>query len=128
MKYMLMMHTARDGYARYLSWPKEVLDANVAFMRAFGTKLGEAGELVLTEGLASPVQARRVRAGGDGRPVTDGVFAESKEFLAGWWIVDVESAERAYELAAEASQAPRVGDEPLWIEVREVLRGHEDLA
>jgi hypothetical protein len=70
-----------------------------------------------------------VRAGKDGKPVTDGVFAEAKEFLAGYWIVDVESAERAYEIAAEASLAPGPGGAPLYIsiEVRQVMSGPPDV-
>ncbi|HXO42243.1 MAG TPA: YciI family protein [Thermoanaerobaculia bacterium] len=127
MKFMLMLNTLRDGYTRYMSWPKEILEANVAFMIEFNKKLSGAGELVSGEGLASPQQAKLVRAGGDGKPITDGVFPESKEFLAGYWIVDVESAERAYELAAEASTAPGVGDAPLWVEVREIMSGHQDI-
>jgi hypothetical protein len=127
MKFMLMLNTPRDGYTRYMSWPKEVLEANTAFMIEFSRKLVAAGELVGTEGLASPQQARLVRAGKDGKPITDGVFPESKEFLAGYWIVDVDSAERAYEIAAEASAAPGVGDAPLWVEVREIMRGRQDI-
>lgn len=127
MKFMLMLNTERDGYTRYMSWPKEVLEANAAFMIAFSKKLSGAGELVSAEGLASPQQARLVRAGKDGKPITDGVFPESKEFLAGYWIVDVESAERAYEIAAEASTAPGVGDAPLWVEVREIMSGRQDI-
>ena len=66
-----------------------------------------------------------MRAGKDGKPVTDGVFPEAKEFLAGYWIVDVESAERAYQIAAEASAAPGPGGTPLnlAIEVRQVMSG-----
>jgi hypothetical protein len=127
MKFILMMNTPRDGYAQYMSWPKEVLEANTAFMIEFSKKLSAAGELVGAEGLASPLRAKLVRAGKDGKPITDGVFPESKEFLAGYWIVDVDRPERAYQLAAEASTAPGVGDEPLWIEVREVMRGRQDL-
>ena len=127
MKFMLMMNSPRDGYARYMSWPKEVLEANIAFMIGFSKKLGAAGELVSTEGLASPLQAKLVRAGRDGKAITDGVFPESKEFLAGYWIVDVESAERAYQIAAELSGAPGVGDAPPWVEVREIMRGHQDI-
>jgi hypothetical protein len=127
MKYMLMMNTPRDGYAKYMSWPKEILAANMAFMAEFGKQLRAAGELVGAEGLATPTQAKLVRAGKDGKPITDGVFPESKEFLAGYWIVDVESPERAYQLAAELAGAPGVGDEPFWIEVREVMRGRQDL-
>jgi hypothetical protein len=93
-------------------------------------KLRSTGELVGAEGLAGPDQAKLVRAGSDGTPITDGVFPESKEFLAGYWIVDVESPERAYEIAAEASAAPGPGGAPLNmpIEVRQVMGGPpEDL-
>ena len=121
MKYMLMMNTPRDGYAKYMSWPKELIAANTDFMHAFSRKLAASGELVSAMGLASPVRAKLVRAGDDGKPVTDGVFPETKEFLAGYWIVQVESTERAYEIAAEASTAPGMGDSPLVIEVREVM-------
>jgi hypothetical protein len=127
MKFMLMMNTPRDGYAWYMSWPKEVIEANVAFMIELSKKLSAAGELVSTEGLASPARAKLVRAGKDGKPVTDGVFPESKEFLAGYWIVDVDSPERAYEIAAEVATAPHAGDVPFWIEVREVMGSHKDL-
>ena len=123
MKYILMMNTPRDGYAKYMSWPKQLIAANTDFMRAFSRKLAEAGELVSAMGLESPVQARLVRAGDDGRPITDGVFPETKEFLAGYWIVQVDTAARAYEIAAEASTAPGMGDSPLVIEVREVMSG-----
>jgi len=127
MKYMLMMNTRCGGYEEYMKWPKKVIEANIAFMIDFSRKLRAAGELVGAEGLASPTQAKLVRAGKDAKPITDGVFPESKEFLAGYWIVDVESAERAYQIAAEASTAPGVGDAPLMIEVREVLSSHKDL-
>lgn len=94
-------------------------------MKGFAAKLQAAGELVSAEGLSGPDQAKLVRAGKEGVPVTDGVFPESKEFLAGYWIVDVESAERAYQIAGEASAAPGPGGAPLnlGIEVREVMSG-----
>ena len=75
-------------------------------MKRFSKELGDSGELVAAEGLAGPNEARVVRAGKGGEPeVTDGPFAEAKEFLAGYWIVDVESTERAYAIAARASAA-----------------------
>jgi hypothetical protein len=125
MKYMLMMNTPLGGDYQVMSWPKKDLEAHIAFMIAFAKKLGAAGELLGAEGLASPSQAKLVRAGDGGRPVTDGVFPETKEFLAGYWIVQVDSAERAYQIAAEASAAPGVGGAPLnmGIEVREVMSG-----
>jgi len=125
MKYMLMMHAPRGkGDWAVFNWPPEDLKAHISFMKRFGKELSEAGELVGAEGLAGPDQARVVRAGKDGVPeVTDGPFAEAKEFLAGYWIVDVESPKRAYEIAARASAAPGRGGTPLNmpIEVREVM-------
>jgi hypothetical protein len=125
MKYILMMHTPCGGPYQVASWPPEDFRAHIAFMRSFAKKLAASGELVGAEGLAGPDQARLVRAGKDGKPVTDGVFPEAKEFLAGYWIVDVESAERAYAIAAEASAAPGPGGAPLnmGIEVRQVMSG-----
>jgi hypothetical protein len=125
MKYMLMMNTPSGGPFQIASWPPQDLKAHIAFMKRFAEQLGASGELVGAEGLAGPDQARRVRAGADGKPVTDGVVPESKEFLAGYWIVDVASPERAYEIAAQASAAPGPGGKPLHlsIEVREVMSG-----
>ena len=129
MKYMLMMNTPRGGDYGVMQWPKQDFEAHIAFMIGFAKKLGAAGELVGAEGLAAPAQAKLVRAGKDGKPVTDGIFPESKEFLAGYWIVQVNSAERAYQIAAEASAAPGVGGVPLnmSIEVREIPMGPPDL-
>ena len=125
MKFMLMMNAPRgNGDWGVAKWAQEDLKAHIGFMKRFTQQLGESGELVGAEGLAAPGQARVVRAGKAGKPdVTDGPFAESKEFLAGYWIVDVESKERAYEIAAGASAAPGPGGIPLNIpiEVREVM-------
>ena len=135
MKYMLIMNTPYDGYTQYMNWPEKVLQANAAFMQNFSQKLAETGELAGAAGLAAPDRARKVRAGKDGKPITDGVFPESKEFLAGYWIVDVGSEARALEIAAEASTAPgqpiKGPDgtliDALWIEVREILGSHKDI-
>jgi hypothetical protein len=122
MKYILMMNTMRAG-ARVPAWPRTDLQAHIAFMHGLNRDLRESGELVSAEGLSFPDQARLVRAGKDGAPVTDGVFPESKEFLAGFWIIDVDTAERAYAIAARASAAPGPGGNPLNmpIEVRAVM-------
>jgi hypothetical protein len=127
MKYILMMHGTKSDFDEYAEWSKKDLEASVNFMRAFNKELKDSGVLVATEGLAFPHQAKIVRAGKDGTPITDGVFPESKEFLAGYWIVDVESPEQAYEIAARASAAPggRPGTMP--IEVRQVLNSFSDL-
>jgi hypothetical protein len=122
MKYMLMMN-APGGPYQIMKWPKEALEAHMAFMRHLNKKLAGAGELVSGEGLSGPDQAKLVRAGANGEPTTDGVFPESKEFLAGYWIVDVDTPERAYQIAAEVSLAPGPGGEPLRmpVEVRQVM-------
>ena len=125
MKFMLMMNAPRGtGDWAVINWPQEDLKAHIQFMQRFSHELKDAGELVGAEGLAAPGQARVVRARTGGAPeVTDGPFAEAKEFLAGYWIVDVESPERAYEIAGRASAAPGRGGVPLNIpiEVREVM-------
>jgi len=123
MKCILMMNCPRTGYDSFGAWPKNDIQAHMAFMQRLNNDLRESGELVSAEGLADPKQARIVRAGKDGAPVTDGVFPEAKEFLAGYWIVDVESSERADAIAARASSAPGPGGAPLSIpiEVRQVL-------
>jgi hypothetical protein len=125
MKYMLMMHAPRGtGDWAVLNWPPADLKAHIEFMIRFDKELTEAGELVAAEGLAGPGEARVVRATKGGAPaVTDGPFPEAKEFLAGYWIVDVERPERAFEIAARASAAPGPGGAPLNmpIEVRQVM-------
>ena len=124
MKYILMMNTLKAGHG-VPNWPKKDLQAHIAFMMSFNKELRESGELVSAEGLAFPDQARLVRAGKDAIPITDGVFPEGKEFLAGYWIVDVESPEQAYAIAARASAAPGAGGVPMnmTIEVRQVMSG-----
>lgn len=123
MKYMLLMSATKETFEWYAKWPKDVLQANIAFMRDFNNELKESGVLVTTAGLAFPDQAKMVHAGKNGEPITDGVFPESKEFLAGWWIIEVENAEEAYKVAARASLAPAPEGTPgtMPIEVREVM-------
>jgi hypothetical protein len=125
MKFMLMMNAPRgNGDWQVAEWPLEDLTNHIRFMKGFIKELKESGTFVAAEGLASPGQARVVRAGKGGAPeVTDGPFAEAKEFLAGYWIVDVETPEQAYAIAARASLAPGPGGKPLIIpiEVREVM-------
>ena len=125
MKFILMMNTPAGGEYQIMQWPKQAIEAHIGFMIQFSQKLAAAGELVGAEGLAPPSHGKLVRATEDGKPDTDGAFAETKEFLAGYWIVQVPSAERAYQIAAEASQAPGVDGKPLRmaIEVREVMSG-----
>ena len=121
---MLMMNAPRGtGDYAVTKWSPAELKAHVAFMHALNEELKKSGELVGAEGLASPGEAKLVRAGSSGEPMTGGVFPDTKEYLAGFWIVDVQSAERAYEIAAKASSAPGPGGKPLVIpiEVRQVM-------
>ena len=125
MRFMLMMNTPRGtGDYQVASWSPDDLRAHIGFMHSLNKELTEAGELVGAEGLAAPGEAKIVRAGKNGVPaVTDGPFAEAKEFLAGYWIVEVDEPQRAYEIAAKASSAPGPGGKPLIIpiEVRQVM-------
>jgi hypothetical protein len=122
---MLMMHAPRgSGEYQIGEWAPEDFKAHIAFMRNFNKELTESGEFVGAEGLAAPGEARVVRAGSNGAPVvTDGPFPEAKEFLAGYWIVEVDRPERAHQIAAKASAAPGPGGKPLIIpiEVRQVM-------
>lgn len=123
MKFMLMMNTPSGGDYPLYSWAKEDAQAHIAFLVHFNKTLRAAGELVAVTALTAPDQGKVVRAAKDGTPITDGVFPEAKEFLAGYWLVDVDSPERAYEIAAQASAAPGPGGAPLNmpIEVRQVM-------
>ena len=125
MKYILMMGGTRKGWESMYTWSQDDVRAHIAFMKKINKELADSGELLSSEGLATPDQAVVVRAGKDGAPVTDGIFPESKEFLAGWWIVEVDSPDRAYAIAALASTAPGPGGKPLNmpIEVRQVMSG-----
>ena len=123
MKYILMMNCPANGYESFGSWPAQDIQNHIAFMMRFNEELKAAGLLLSGEGLANPREAKLVRASKDGTPITDGPFAETKEFLAGYWMIQVESAEHAYAIAAQASAAPGQGGEPMnmAIEVRQVM-------
>jgi hypothetical protein len=101
--------------------PQEVSD-HIRFMRDFAAELEKNGEFVGAEGLAP--EGAWVRYDGEGRPpVTDGPFAETKDLIAGWMLIDVDSQERAYELAGQLSAAPGAGGRPIheWLEVRQIM-------
>src|SRR5215510_9774238 len=139
MKYILMLTGTKAEFDWYATWSPQDYAAQAAFMQALHKELRDSGVLVSAEGLAFPDQARVVRAGSDGAPivtngivrgvkdgapfVTDGVFPESKEFLAGYTIIDVESAEQAYKIAARLSAAPGREGKPanMPIEVRQIM-------
>jgi hypothetical protein len=100
-------------------WAPADVDAHIQWMRDFAAQLKETGEYVNDQAL-SP-EGTFVRYGGEGRPaVTDGPFAETKDLIAGWLIIDVETYERAVEVAGEYSAAPGPGGAPIheWLELR----------
>ncbi|SEG94408.1 Uncharacterized conserved protein [Thermomonospora echinospora] len=125
MKYMMLMQFGPlSGLPPMDTWPAEDVKAHIEFMHEVNRGFIESGEFVDAQGLAAPDQARIVRAGADGSPViTDGPYPETKEFLIGYWIIDVESPQRAFDLAATVSAAPGPGGAPLNmpIEVRQVM-------
>lgn len=130
MKYLLMMCGTKAGVDAYRSWPQADIQEHFAFLHKLNRDLTESGEFVANERLAAPDLARIVRGGQDGAPITDGVFPEAKEFLLGYWIVDVESAQRAYEIAARLSAGPSPGGGQLSmpIEVRQIMSRGGDLS
>jgi hypothetical protein len=127
MKYMLLMNYAPvPGVPPITEWAPEDIKASGAAMGAIHAELAASGELVGAEGLSGPEAAKIVMQDGVGAPVvTDGPLPESKEFLAGYWLVDVESEERAIEIAARTSAAPGPGGKPTAreIQVRPVMGG-----
>jgi hypothetical protein len=125
MKYILMMNCPKTGYEQFGAWPKKDIEVHIAFMHRFNKQLRDAGEWVSAEALSNPLEAKLVRAGKDATPITDGVFPEAKEYLAGYWIIDVDTPQRAYVLAAQVSAAPGPGGTPynMAIEVRQVMAG-----
>lgn len=127
MKYILMMQFKMGGWSKgnISNWTPEDARANRGFLDRLNKDLAEAGELVSVVGLGGPEQMTLVQAQKDGTAmVTDGPFPESKEFLAGYWIVDVDGPERAHQIAARISALPGPGGAPanLPVEVRPVMR------
>ena len=126
MKYMLLMQfSAKNAdFPGIDQWSAEEFQAHIRFMQETNRGLSASGELVDAQGLAMPDTAKIVRSHSGGAPVvTEGPFAESKEWVAGWWIVDCESEQRAVDIAAAVSAAPGPGGRPLNmpIEVRQVM-------
>ncbi|MDQ3786781.1 MAG: YciI family protein [Actinomycetota bacterium] len=122
---MLLMQVSEGlGHPPIHTWDPADIKAHIDFMHDLNQKIVADGEFVDAQGLADPGEARIVRATATGVPaVTDGPFPESKEFLAGFWVIDVESPDRAIEVAAAASAAPGPGGVTLNlpIEVRQIM-------
>ena len=132
-KYLLLKHYQNQSKSLdcppMSEWTPDEVDAHIQFMRDFATKLEGNGEYVGGEGL-SP-DGVWVRGDGPGKPpVTDGPFAETKDLIAGWMIIDVDSYERAVEVAAELSDAPGPNGEPIheWLELRPIIAAPDNNA
>ncbi len=126
MRFMLLQNygPVESDCAPMSEWSPGEIKAHIEFQHALNAELARLGELVDAQGLAGPELAKFVVWDGRGAPVvTDGPFPEAKELLAGYRLVDVDSAERAIEIAAQASAAPGQGGAAIRqpIEVRQVL-------
>ena len=121
MKYILLMSGTKAGVEGYRAWSQKDIDSHMAVLRGINQELTESGEFVATQGLAEPAEAKVVRGQKNDLPITDGIFPESKEFLLGYWIVDVKTPEQAYAIAGRISAAPGPGGLPtnMPIEVRQ---------
>lgn len=126
-KYLLLKHY-RGGHEPYEpfepmdKWTPQEVNDHIQYMNDFAAKLEGTGEYV--DGQALSPEGTFVRYGGEGKPaVTDGPFAETKDLIAGWMVIDVDSYERAVELAGELSAAPGQGGKPIyeWLELRPFL-------
>jgi|ERR1019366_230345 hypothetical protein len=119
-KYILLMSGTKAGVDGYHAWAAKDIEGHFAVLRTITKELTVSGEFVATQGLAEPAEAKVVCGERNGLPVTDGIFPESKEFLLGYWIVDVPTPERAYAIAGRISAAPGPGGIPtnMPIEVR----------
>ncbi|HXF32916.1 MAG TPA: YciI family protein [Solirubrobacterales bacterium] len=124
MKFMLLQYYGGvEGLVPMTEWAPEEAQAHIDFQLDLNAELRERGELVEAQALTAPELAKRVVSDGGAPVVTDGPFPESKELLAGYRMIDVESEERAIEIAARGSAAPGPGGAPIRdrIEVREVM-------
>ncbi|MFJ5263983.1 YciI family protein [Streptomyces sp. NPDC088387] len=137
MKYLVMVQGAQVDYeamkgkasAASPAWTEQDLQAMYAFMGGLNNDLAESGELVDGQGLAEPRQIRHVSVGEDGKPViTDGPYGETKEMLAGYWVLDCASLERVTEIAARIAAGPQPAGAPVYpVEIRPILDGAGDI-
>ena len=128
-KYLILKHyrgsaPEQPTYPPMAEWTPEEVSAHIQYMNDFAARLEESGEYVDANALSE--SGTWVRFDGEGRPpLTDGPFAETKDLIAGWMVIDVAGYERAVELAGELSAAPGPGGEPIreWLELRPLLTG-----
>ena len=130
MKYMILTFGSQADYAEMASWTPDDFAKMTEFMQKFSEELVASGELVDTRGLAGPVHTRRVRLQGGVPVVTDGPYAEAEEVLAGYWIVECESFDRATEIAARLAQCPTPGgvfEEKGYADIRPIIEHADEI-
>ena len=137
MKYLILMYGSQQDYdamagnagAGEPAWSAAEFAAMGAFMESFGQDLAESGELVDALGLTAPVHTRRIRLREGAPVVTDGPYAETEEVLAGYWLVDCDSFDRATEIAVRLSNCPGPDHirERAFVDVRPVAESRADL-
>jgi len=127
MKYMILVNASQQDYNDMARWSPADFAAMGQFMEQFSKELTESGELVDTRGLTSPAHARRIQ-GRDSAVVTDGPYAETQEVLAGYWIVECESFDRATEIASRLTKTPGPGNaDRAYVDVRPIADSRDDL-
>jgi hypothetical protein len=136
MKYMILTYASQQDYdamagkpAGHPAWSPQDFAAMGAFMEALNRELSESGELVETRALTAPVHARRLQTRGGAPVVTDGPYAEATEVLAGYWIVECDSFDRATEIAARLSACPGPAEivERAYADVRPIAESRAEL-
>jgi len=136
MKYMILTYASQQDYDGMAgkdtgkpAWTGEDFAAMGAFMQKFNDDLAESGELVETRALAAPVLTRRLGSKDGASVVTDGPYAETQEVLAGYWIVECDSFDRATEIAARLADtpAPEFVRATAYADIRPLVEGQEDL-
>ncbi|MGW0864261.1 YciI family protein [Streptomyces sp. NPDC002611] len=137
MKYLVMVQGTQADYeamrgkasADSPAWNEDELQAMFAYMGAINDDLSETGEFVDGQGLAEPAQTRHVTLGDDGKAViTDGPYSETKELLAGYWVLECESLERVTEIADRISRCPQPAGAPDYpVVIRSIMDGSGDI-
>jgi hypothetical protein len=135
-KYMILTYASQQDYDGMAgkatdkpAWSEEDYAAMGAFMEKFNSDLEGSGELVETRGLAAPALTRRLGSKAGQQVVTDGPYAETQEVLAGYWIVECESFDRATEIAAELGKcpAPDFVASTAYADIRPLMESQADL-
>jgi hypothetical protein len=137
MKYMILVYGSQQHYDALAgksadgqpAWSAADFAALGTFMESFARELSESGELVETRGLTAPAHARRIQLESGAPVVTDGPYAETQEVLAGYWVVECESFDRATEIAAGLTRCPGPGGGSTgeYVDVRPIADSRSEL-